>query len=47
METKTRRIVKELDLPEYTESLDHTITFLDGLNYSAVKTKYNAKGNCW
>mgnify|MGYP000094082990 CR=1 FL=1 len=44
METKTK-ILKELDLPEYTQSLDDTNKFLDSLTYSAVKTKYNAKGD--
>ena len=44
METKNR-ILKEIDLPEYTQSLDNTIKFLDSLTYSAVKTKYNAKGD--
>jgi len=38
-------ILKQLDLPEYKQSLEQTIGFLDGLSYSAVKTKYNAKGN--
>jgi|TARA_B110000444_G_scaffold249354_1_gene274360 hypothetical protein len=42
METK---VLKELDLPEYTQPLDTTIKFLDSLSYSAVKTKYNAKGD--
>ena len=44
METKNR-ILKEIDLPEYTQSLDNTSKFLDSLTYSAVKTKYNAKGD--
>ena len=44
METKNR-ILKEIDLPEYKQSLDNTIKFLDSLTYSAVKTKYNAKGD--
>ena len=42
METK---VLKELDLPEYTQPLDSAIKFLDNLSYSAVKTKYNAKGD--
>ena len=42
METK---VLKELDLPEYKQPLDTAIKFLDNLTYSAVKTKYNAKGD--
>ena len=42
METK---ILKELDLPEYIQPLETAIKFLDNLSYSAVKTKYNAKGD--
>ena len=42
METK---VLKELDLPEYVQPLDTTIKFLNNLSYSAVKTKYNAKGD--
>ena len=42
METK---VLKELDLPEYKQPLDSAIKFLDNLSYSAVKTKYNAKGD--
>ena len=42
METK---VLKELDLPEYIQPLDTAIKFLDNLSYSAVKTKYNAKGD--
>ena len=42
METK---VLKELDLPEYKQPLDTAIKFLDNLSYSAVKTKYNAKGD--
>ena len=38
-------ILTEIDLPEYKQSLKETVAFLDDLNYSAVKTKYNAKGN--
>ena len=38
-------ILTEIDLPEYKQSLKETVAFLDGLDYSAVKTKYNAKGN--
>ena len=44
METKTK-ILEELDLPEYTQSIDDTNKYLDSLTYSAVKTKYNAKGD--
>jgi len=40
-----RPIFKQLDLPEYKQSLDEAITYLNNLSYSAVKTKYNAKGN--
>ena len=38
-------ILKELDLPEYIQPLESAIKFLDNLSYSAVKTKYNAKGD--
>ena len=38
-------ILTELDLPEYKNSLSEAVAFLDGLSYSAVKTKYNAKGD--
>jgi|SRR6056300_715838 len=38
-------ILTELDLPEYRHSLSEAVAFLDGLSYSAVKTKYNAKGD--
>ena len=40
-----RKILKELDLPEYKQPLDSVVEFLDNLKYSAVKTKYNAKGD--
>ena len=40
-----RKILKQLDLPEYTQPLNSVIEFLNNLTYSAVKTKYNAKGN--
>ncbi len=40
-----RKILKELDLPEYKQPLNSVVEFLDNLSYSAVKTKYNAKGN--
>src|SRR5210317_2566836 len=40
-----RKILKQLDLPEYTQPLNSVIEFLDNLQFSAVKTKYNAKGN--
>ena len=35
----------ELDLPQYKQSLRDCCGFLDNLEFSAVKTKYNAKGN--
>lgn len=35
----------ELDLPQYKQSLRECCGFLDNLEFSAVKTKYNAKGN--
>jgi len=38
-------ICKELDLPQYKQSLDEAVNYLNNLSYSAVKTKYNAKGN--
>jgi hypothetical protein len=38
-------LVKELDLPHYKQSLKECCNFLDELQFSAVKTKYNAKGN--
>ena len=38
-------ILKELDLPEYKQSLEAAVAFLNNLEYSAVKTKYNAKGD--
>ena len=41
----TKKILKQLDLPEYKQPLDSVIEFLDNLTYSAVKTKYNAKGD--
>ena len=40
-----RKILRELDLPQYKQNLDDTNKFLDSLTYSAVKTKYNAKGD--
>ena len=40
-----RKILKQLDLPEYKQPLKSVVEFLDNLSYSAVKTKYNAKGN--
>ena len=45
MATNEKIIFKQLDLPEYKQSLDESIDYLNNLNYSAVKTKYNAKGN--
>ena len=41
----TKKILKQLDLPEYKQPLKGVVEFLDNLSYSAVKTKYNAKGN--
>ena len=38
-------ILKELDLPQYKQSLRKCISFLNDITYSPVKTKYNAKGN--
>ena len=38
-------ILKELDLPQYRQSLRKCIEFLNNIEYSPVKTKYNAKGN--
>ena len=38
-------ILKELDLPQYRQSLRKCILFLNDITYSPVKTKYNAKGN--
>lgn len=38
-------ICKELDLPQYKNSLDEAVDYLNNLSYSVVKTKYNAKGN--
>ena len=38
-------ICKELDLPHYKNSLKEAVSFLNNLEYSAVKTKYNAKGD--
>ena len=37
-----RKILKQLDLPEYTQPLNSVIEFLDNLTYSAVKTKFPA-----
>jgi len=45
MATNEKIIFKQLDLPEYKQSLGEAIDYLNNLNYSAVKTKYNAKGN--
>jgi len=42
---KKNKIFKQLDLPEYKQSLDQAVNYLNNLSYSAVKTKYNAKGN--
>ena len=39
------KICKELDLPEYKQSLKEAILFLDNIKYSPVKTKYNKKEN--
>ena len=38
-------VLKELDLPQYKQSLRKAVKFLNELEYTAVKTKYNAKGN--
>ena len=38
-------ICKELDLPHYKNSLKEAVSFLNNLEYSVVKTKYNAKGD--
>ena len=38
-------ILKELDLPQYKQSLRKAVSFLNNLDYSPVKTKYNAKGD--
>ena len=38
-------ILKELDLPQYKQSLRKAVAFLNNLDYSPVKTKYYAKGN--
>ena len=35
----------ELDLPHYKNSLREAVGFLNNLQFSAVKTKYNAKGD--
>ena len=35
----------ELDLPHYKQRLKEVVDFLNNLQYSAVKTKYNAKGD--
>ena len=35
----------ELDLPQYKQRLKEVIDYLNNLTYSAVKTKYNAKGD--
>jgi len=45
MATNEKTICKQLDLPEYKQSLDEAVNYLNNLSYSAVKTKYNAKGN--
>ena len=39
------KICKELDLPEYKQSLKEATLFLDNIKYSPVKTKYNKKEN--
>ena len=38
-------VLTELDLPQYRQSLRKCIAFLNNIEYSPVKTKYNAKGN--
>ena len=35
----------ELDLPQYKQRLKEVVDYLNNLTYSAVKTKYNAKGD--
>ena len=40
-----RKILKKLDLPAFLQPLNSVVEFLDNLTYSAVKTKYNAKGD--
>ena len=38
-------ILTELDLPQYRQSLRKCVAFLNNIEYSPVKTKYNAKGD--
>ena len=38
-------ILKELDLPQYRQSLRKCVAYLNNIEYSPVKTKYNAKGD--
>ena len=38
-------VLKELDLPQYRQSLRKCVAFLNNIKYSPVKTKYNAKGD--
>ena len=38
-------ILTELDLPQYKQSLRKCVAFLNNIEYSPVKTKYNAKGD--
>jgi len=42
----TRPILKKLDLPRYQRNdLDEAVNYVESLNLSVVKTKYNKKGN--
>ena len=38
-------VLTELDLPQYRQSLRKCVAFLNNIEYSPVKTKYNAKGD--
>ena len=38
-------VLTELDLPQYRQSLRKCVAFLNSIEYSPVKTKYNAKGD--
>ena len=38
-------VLKELDLPQYRQSLRKCVAYLNNIEYSPVKTKYNAKGD--
>lgn len=41
----TKPIFKQLDLPEYKNDLEEAVNYLNNLDFSAVKTKNNAKGH--